>query len=76
MRYTEYLVFGSKQINCAQLAVFVVCHTLTLVCYPRPKLCGSAPRGRVLVIGGTGQVGGALIEAFGARNSAATRQDF
>jgi len=38
----------------------------------RPKLCGYAPRGRVLVIGGTGQVGGALIEAFGARNCVGT----
>ena len=69
MRDSDHLVFGSKQINCAQL---VVCHTLTLVCFPRPKLCGYAPRGRVLVIGGTGQVGGALIEAFGARNCVGT----
>lgn len=72
MQDTDHLVFGSKQINCAQLAVFVVWHTLTLVCFPRPKLCGYAPRGRVLVIGGTGQVGGALIEAFGARNCVGT----
>ena len=42
------------------------------MCFPRPKLCGYAPRGRVLVIGGTGQVGGALIEAFGARNCVGT----
>ena len=38
----------------------------------RPALCGLAPRGRVLVVGGSGQVGGALIEAFGPRDCIGT----
>jgi len=38
----------------------------------RPHLAGSAPRGRILVIGASGQVGGALLEAFGERNCVGT----
>ena len=38
----------------------------------RPHLTGRAPRGRVLVIGASGQVGGALLEAFGPQNCVGT----
>ena len=38
----------------------------------RPHLTGRAPRGRVLVIGASGQVGGALLEAFGPKNCVGT----
>ncbi len=38
----------------------------------RPHLATLEPRGRVLVIGGSGQVGSALISEFGERNCVAT----
>ena len=38
----------------------------------RPHLTGMAPRGRVLIIGASGQVGGALLEAFGPENCIGT----
>ena len=38
----------------------------------RPHLVGLEPRRRVLVVGASGQVGGAIIEAFGARDCIGT----
>jgi dTDP-4-dehydrorhamnose reductase/dTDP-4-dehydrorhamnose 3,5-epimerase len=38
----------------------------------RPHLTGMKPRGRILIIGASGQVGGALMEAFGPENCIGT----
>jgi len=38
----------------------------------RPHLATLEPRGRILVIGASGQVGGALLEAYGERNCIGT----
>ena len=38
----------------------------------RPHLVGIEPRGRILIIGASGQVGGALMAAFGERNCVGT----
>ena len=38
----------------------------------RPHLVGKAQRGRILIIGGSGQVGSALVEAFGPENCIGT----
>ena len=38
----------------------------------RPHLVGTPPRGRVLVIGASGQVGGALMELYGKQNCIGT----
>ena len=38
----------------------------------RPHLATATPRGRVLIIGGSGQVGAALIEAYGEHNCVGT----
>jgi len=38
----------------------------------RPHLATATPRGRVLIIGGSGQVGSALVEAFGPENCVGT----
>jgi len=38
----------------------------------RPHLATETPRGRVLVIGGSGQVGSAIIEAYGEKNCIGT----
>ena len=38
----------------------------------RPHLATATPRGRVLIIGGSGQVGAALIEAYGEQNCVGT----
>jgi dTDP-4-dehydrorhamnose reductase len=42
------------------------------LCVRRPHLSNLEPRGRVLIIGGSGQVGGALMAAFGERNCIGT----
>ncbi|KAL1527264.1 hypothetical protein AB1Y20_015939 [Prymnesium parvum] len=38
----------------------------------RPHLCNATPRGRILIIGASGQVGAALVEAYGPRNCIGT----
>eukprot|EP00908_Phaeocystis_cordata_P025673 Transcript_814.p1 GENE.Transcript_814~~Transcript_814.p1 ORF type:complete len:498 (-),score=230.30 Transcript_814:558-2051(-) len=38
----------------------------------RPHLVGMKPRGRILIIGASGQVGGALMELYGAENCIGT----
>mmetsp|Transcript_53545 Transcript_53545/g.88906 ORF Transcript_53545/g.88906 Transcript_53545/m.88906 type:complete len:497 (+) Transcript_53545:23-1513(+) len=38
----------------------------------RPHLCTRTPRGRILIIGASGQVGGALMDAFGPQNCIGT----
>lgn len=38
----------------------------------RPALATATPRGRILVVGASGQVGSALLEAFGERNCIGT----
>ena len=38
----------------------------------RPELATASPRGRILIIGGSGQVGSALMEAYGEHNCVGT----